>query len=289
MTDINIFHFDKSQLSFEDHGKANGYKYWYSSDLMKWLGYESNAAFQKAFNRALQACTALNIPIVENFSQVEREINGKKILDWKLSRYACYLTAMNGDPRKPQVARAQAYFVTVAQALESYIQDADNIERVVIRDEITEGEKSLTATAYSAGVQQYSLFQNAGYRGMYNMDMHRLKKRKGVPSDRSLLDFMGKDELAANLFRLTQTSAKIRNENIRGQRPLEDAAEKVGQKVRRTMHEISGTYPEYLTISQDIKQVKSGLKSTHREMRKLDKTKSPKALPAPSHTQQPQS
>jgi DNA-damage-inducible protein D len=107
------------------------------------------------------------------------------------------------------------------------------------------------------------------------MDLYKLRKRKGVVAKRTLLDFMGKEELAANLFRITQTEAKIRNERVKGQKNLEETAENVGRKVRKTMQEISGTNPESLPISQDIKQVRTGLKSTHRQLKKIDANKSP--------------
>jgi DNA-damage-inducible protein D len=242
---------------------------------MQWLGYETMSAFTKAINKAVNACTALNIPILENFLEENREISGKVERDYKLSRFACYLTAMNGDSRKPQVAKAQVYFASLAQTIQNYIQESENVERVIIRDEISDHEKSLSATAYQSGVVNYPFFQNAGYRGLYNMDLYKLRKRKGVVAKRTLLDFMGKEELAANLFRITQTEAKIRNERVKGQKNLEETAENVGRKVRKTMQEISGTNPESLPISQDIKQVRTGLKSTHRQLKKIDANKSP--------------
>lgn len=275
------FHFDEAKPNFEGQGRQNGFKYWLASSLMVWLGYDSQQAFNKALNKAIQACTALNIPILDNFVQERQIVDGKEEVVYKLSRFACYLTAMNGDSRKPQVAKAQAYFATVAQAVQHYLQEAENVERVLIRDEISEQEKSLTGIAFQAGVENYPLFQNAGYRGLYNMDLYKLRIRKGVSGKRTLLDFMGKEELAANLFRITQTEAKIRNENIRGQRPLENAAEAVGSKVRKAMIEISGTHPENLRISEDIRTVKSNLKSTHRQMKNLDKKPAPKRLPKP--------
>jgi len=117
------------------------------------------------------------------------------------------------------------------------------------------------------------LFQNSGYRGMYNMDISNLKRFKGVPSDRTTLDFMGKEELAANLFRITQTEAKIRNERVRGQRPLEAAAHDVGRTVRNTMIRTSGSRPENLPIATDITVVKKSLKTAHKEFAKLDRGK----------------
>jgi DNA-damage-inducible protein D len=270
MHDLQVFHFEENRTSFEDFGKTNGITYWYASDLLRMLGYESLTSFQKAINRAVTACTAAGIPIAENFIQDQREISGKMEMDYKLSRFACYLTAMNADPNKPQVAAAQTYFIALAESFRQYVQQADNVDRVLIRDEITDREKSLSGVARKSGVSDYALFQNAGYRGMYNMDLYKLRMRKGVDSDRSLLDFMGREELAGNLFRITQTEAKVRNHRIVGQRNLEIVAEQVGGKVRKTMRELSGTRPEDLPIAEDIKQVKSSLKRIHREFVKLD-------------------
>jgi DNA-damage-inducible protein D len=141
----------------------------------------------------------------------------------------------------------------------------------------------LSGTAKRAGVVEYGLFQNAGYRGLYNMDLFQIRRAKGVPEGRSPLDFMGKTELAANLFRVTQTQEKIQMEGIRGQPALEKAAHQVGRKVRSTMIEISGRRPEDLPPAEDIKQVHKKLKSSHREIRKLDKSGAGSAqLPPPS-------
>jgi DNA-damage-inducible protein D len=180
---------------------------------------------------------------------------------------------MNGDVKNPRVAAAQAYFITVAEAFRHYVQEADGVERVLVRTEVSERETALSGTAAARGVEQYAFFQNAGYRGMYNMDLSQIPRIKGIPDGRSPLDFMGKTELAANLFRLTQTEEKIRNEDLRGQRPLERAAEHVGKRVRSTMIDLSGTPPERLAPEQDIRQVRSGLKKAGREFARLDKPK----------------
>ena len=128
--------------------------------------------------------------------------------------------------------------------------------------------------AKKAGVSQYGYFQNAGYRGMYNVDLNTLKKMKGLAdTSRSLLDFMGKRELAGNLFRLTETEAKLKSENIHGQTAAENVAMKVGKKVRSLMMENTGTRPELLPLEGDIKSVHKGLKQTAKELSKLDKPK----------------
>lgn len=267
---LDLFHFDGDRLNFEGCGQQNGFKYWLASHLMECLGYTTMAPILKSVNNAIAACATLGIPITDNFQEVKTPEQSR---DWKLSRFACYMTVMNGDSRNPKVAQAQAYFITMAEAFRQYVQDSDNVERVLIRGEVSDREKALSGTASAHGVDNYAFFQNAGYRGMYNMDLAQVRVRKNVPTGRSPLDFMGKTELAANLFRITQTDEKIRNEDVRGQRPLERTAEHVGKKVRDTMISLSGTSPETLPPAPDIKKVQTGIKRSQREYQKLDAPK----------------
>jgi DNA-damage-inducible protein D len=267
----DVFHFDESKPDFNALANENGFTFWYATTMMNLLGYQSLDTFRKVIQRAISACTSLNIEILDNFVQEKRQVNGKNVSDYKLSRFACYLVAMNGDPKKLEVAKAQAYFAAIAEAFRRYVENADEVERILIRDEISDHEKSLSGIAKEAGVTKYGLFQNAGYLGMYNLHFNKLKKLKGVPENRSPLDFMGKEELAANLFRVTQTEAKMRNEEIKGQANAENAAFEVGKKVRKTMQEISGTTPENLPPSEDIRKVKSAIKSSQKDFAKIDK------------------
>lgn len=267
-----LFHFDDDRPSFEDYGDSNGFRFWFAGDLAEFLGYEALApSFSKIVNKAMAACGALNIPIPENFQEVSRELDGMEVRDWKLSRFACCLCAMKADQRKPAVRAAQAYFAAITAAFGRYVEETEGIERVVIRSEISEQESGLAATAHLAGVENYALFQNAGYRGLYNMNLKQLRSRRAVEDGRSPLDFMGPTELAANLFRITQTQEKIAKENVTGQTALEKTHESVGRKVREAMVEISGTRPEELPIFEDIKGTQKGLKGANRELRKLDK------------------
>jgi DNA-damage-inducible protein D len=277
MSQLDAFGFDDVGMNFESNSKENGFTFWYSSDLMGLLGYESSGSFQKAINKAMATCTSLNIPIIENFVQEIRIVEGKQVNDIKLSRFACYLTVMNGDTKKREVAKAQACFATLAGAVQHYLEEAEKVERLQIRDEISERETSLSSVVKQAGVAVYGYFQNAGYRGMYNKNISQLKQIRGVDGKRSLLDFMGKEELAANLFRITQTELKIKNEKIYGQSRLEDAAHEVGRKVRKTMIEISNVAPENLPKHEDINEVKKGLKKKGKELKLIDQKKKKKS------------
>jgi DNA-damage-inducible protein D len=273
-TSITAFGPTPEASEFEALGCENGHRYWWQSDLRRLLGYASSDGLDKAVGRAMAACTALGISVPENFEHCRRtREDGSSFPDVKLSRFACYLIAMNANPRKEEVAQAQAYFAGLAEIARQYIEKVEHVDRVLMRDEMADREMSLARTARAGGVDDYALFQNAGYRGLYNLNLNALKKRKGIPAGRTLLDFMGKEELAANLFRITQTESKIKKEEVRGQRNLEATAHSVGQQVRSTIRKIGGTMPEHLPASEDIKKVKSGMKKAHREIQKVDKPK----------------
>ncbi len=275
MSDLELFMKDFSGDNFENSSHENGFTFWFASDLMKLLGYENMGSFQKAINKAMTTCNTLNIPIMDNFLQVTQE--SRAGIDFKLSRFACYLTVMNADGKKPSVAMAQAYFATLAGAVHNYLEEANRVERLVVREEVSERESSLSSVVHRSGVENYGFFQNAGYRGMYNQNIRQLKMMRSIPENKSLLDYMGKEELAANLFRITQTELKIKQDNIYGQAALENTAETVGRKVRNTMKEISGVLPEQLTPQEEIKVVKSHLKARSKEIKALDKHKKKKS------------
>lgn len=272
LKEIDVFHFEDDNLNFNDLCHENGFTYWFARDYMQMLGYGSFESFRKAINKSMTTCMTIDIDTADNFQQVKREVDEHLVQDYKLSRFACYLVAMNADNKKPEVARAQAFFAATAETIRRYIDKAEDVERILIRDEISTHEKSLSGVAQKAGVsgQGYALFQNAGYRGLYNMNLKQLKNYKGLDPKKTLLDFMGKDELAANLFRITQTELKMRNEGIKGQANSERAAEDVGRRVRKTMLEISGAKPEDMELHEDIKKVKTALKSTGKGLNKLD-------------------
>ncbi len=269
MSDVTV-----SKLNnFEDFGQDNGVRYWYARDLANFLDYADYSTFRRAMNKATAACLELGIPIQENFVECERDVDGQNVRDLRLTRFACYLAAMNADVRKRRVAEAQAYFAGLAVAFQEYAQQVDGVERVVVRGELSDREKSLGGVAKASGVEQYGFFQNAGYRGMYNMNLNKLREIRSIPQNRSPLDFMGKRELAGNLFRITETEAEIKSKGVRGQSELEQAAESVGKRVRDVMKKSDGVAPEDIEPARDIREVRKTLKTTHRQFKKIDKKK----------------
>lgn len=273
--EVNVFHFEEENLNFNDIARENGFTHWYARDYMVMLGYESYDSFKKAINKAMTTCMTLDIDMLDNFQQLKRVVNESQVSDFKLSRFACYLVAMNADNKKVEVASAQAFFAASAETIRRYIDSTEDVERVLIRDEVSMHEKTLSTVAKQAGVagSGFALFQNAGYRGMYNMNLNNLKAYKGMAkTKRTLLDFMGKDELAANLFRITQTELKMKNDGVMGHRNSIATAELVGKKVRKTMLDISGVKPEDMELVEDIKKIKTSLKSTHKGLKKQDES-----------------
>ena len=265
MTELQILF---QEDSFEDSAIKNGVNLWNEADLMKALGYHSTESFKRVIQKAQQACLSLGIAIEESFVR-------QPDTTYRLTRFACYLIAINGDSKKPEVAAAQVYFAALADTFRSAIDQARDVDRVLIRDEVSAGEKSLSSTANRHGVENFAFFHNAGYRGMYNMNLNALLTKKGLGKGERLIDRMGKDEIAAHLFRITMTDAKIKNEGLKGQQQLETAAEKVGKHVRQSMIELSGQRPENLPVADPIKDVKNRLKTTNKQFKKLD-SKAPK-------------
>lgn len=261
---------DPDILGFESLAKSNGGLYWSARKFAKFLGYSDYKSFRRVIDRAVSACMRLRIPVTENFLGVQGIIDDQMVTDTKLSRFACYLVAMNADSRKEKVAKAQVYLAGLADSFREYLEASEDVDRLVIRGDIADEEKTLSAVAHSHAVLSYPFFQNAGYRGMYNMNLIDLKQLKQMPSSRSPLDFMYSTELAANLFRITQTKEKIQNEGITGQANLERAHQTVGRTIRNTMQELSGTLPETLPTAPDIKATEKRLRDAHRTLKKLD-------------------
>lgn len=266
----------QSDNEFEKASIENGGVFWYESDLMQMLGYQDVNNFRRLINNAMHTCAATNIMIEDHFIMTKNEKTGK--VEKKLSRFACYLIVTHADSRKQQVAAAKTYLAYFGATIHQMIFEKEQLERINTREEIKTEQKLLGGIAKDAGVTVYALFQNSGYMGLYNKSMRELKKYKGLPENAEILDFMGNTELAANLFRISQTRLKISKERIRGQQATERAAFDVGREVRITMQRITDTKPEDLPIEQNINEVKKSIKQTNKELRKLDQKKKEKSI-----------
>ena len=248
------------KLTFDDFKQENGNPHWWASDLMKMLGYANMKSFKKVINRAIKTLMTLNIDQYDNIAAESREINDKEIQDFKLTRFACYIIVMNGDTKKEEVAKAQVYFAEQTRKFELSLEKGEkNINRLLIREELKEGNKSLHSTIKEAGVDDYAKFTNAGYLGMYNMHSWQLANKRRVKSTK-LMDYMGRTELAANLFRVTQAEERIKNRNIKGQYNLEQTHRNVGKEVRDIVIKNVGKSPENLEQEKQLPDVKKRIK-----------------------------
>lgn len=272
-SDKQLAFLNDNETNFESCSHENGGVYWYASDFMQALGYKEFNIVMKPILKATQVCTNTGIDIQEHFVRFENKKNGKAFKDIKLTRFACYLVVMNADIKKQNVANAQAYFAAFTSTIQQYFIEQQDIERINLREHISEHEKSLNSVAKRAGVQNYAFFQNKGYLGLYNMSLSRLKELKGIPNNRTPFDFMGAEELGANIFRVTQTEAKIKRDNIRGQNNLEKTAYNVGEMVRNVLIQNGSDLPENLPPAEDIKHIRSDLKRTNKAFNKQDRTK----------------
>jgi DNA-damage-inducible protein D len=257
---------------FENLARENGVRYWNARDFMVELGYDTWSSFSQVINRSMASCAQLGIDITEVFIPLNYEEDGRSIQSFKLTRFACLLVTMHADSKKPQVSQAKVALAGIADALISQRIDSHLLERIEIRDELKQGESIMSGAAKAAGLQnhEYGIFKDAGIRGMYNMSLTQLVSHKGGPAGKVLYDFMGKTELAANLFRVTQTAERISNQGVKGLPGVTKTAHSVGAEVRGVMLRSSGVAPEHLPLEEDISKVKSRLKSTQKQMHKLD-------------------
>lgn len=270
MTDLTN-NIDNEEFSeFENLKNKGDVDFWWASDLMKLMNYPNMKAFHKVIDKTTKTFVTLNIPYYENIIPEMNTVDGTLIQDFKLTRFACYISVMNGDTKKVEVAQAQAYFATQTRKFELSLQNSNEIDRLLIRDEITEGNKALASTAQKAGLTDFARFQNAGYRGMYNMFSVQLEKLRGVKKGK-LMDNMGRTELAANLFRITQTEEKIKNNNITGQNNLEQTHFEIGREVRNIVVKNVGKTPENLPQAKELPEVKKEIKKGYKNMTKNDK------------------
>ena len=266
MSDIMTY----SEQTFEDikHINEYGEEYWYARELQVVLEYVQWRNFAEAIERAKLACKNSGFKIDDHFADVSKTISmpkgaHKEIPDCMLSRYACYLIVMNGDPRKEVIAVGQTYFAVKTrqqELIENYSELSEDQKRLAIRNEMIVHNKSLAEAAQMAGVvepKDYAIFQNKGYQGLYGgLGAKEIHERKGLKKSQKILDHMGSTELAANLFRATQTDEKLRRENIQGKQAAYEAHYEVGKKVRQTIKELGGTMPEDLpTPAKSISQI----------------------------------
>lgn len=262
---------------FEEAAQADedGVDYWYGRDLQKLLGYLEYRNFQPVIQRAMEACRNSKQSVENHFVQVHEMVEigsnaERQISDFKLTRYASYLIAQNGDSRKKPIAFAQTYFAIQSRRQE--VQDEsqqypplnEEHKRLLLRDEIKSHNKNLASAAKGAGVEthlDFAVFQTFGYKGLYGgLDKSGILGRKGLAAKSNPLDHMGSTELAANLFRATQAEDKLKREQTKGKIRANQLHFEVGNKVRQTIRDLGGTMPENLPAAENIEKVARRLK-----------------------------
>lgn len=261
-----------SNLSFESLKKLNehGIEYWSARDLQPCLGYSQWRYFENTLKKAIKSCRQSGNDPAHHFAGVRKQIQFGKgatqmVEDYHLSRFACYLIAQNGDPRKPEIAQAQKYFAIQTRRQEISDQMAADLERLETRQQASVEFKALSGAAREAGVQDkmFGIFHDAGYKGLYGgLGVDAIKSRKGILPKENLMDRMDTTELIANQFRMSQTREKLKRENIRNQRDAMETHEMVGKKVRSAIEEIGGTLPENIPPAEPIKKVEKRLKTS---------------------------
>lgn len=267
---MNISKSQKNTFEEIKHISDDGQEYWLTRELAKVLDYSEYRHFKPVIEKAKTACQNSKYKISDHFEDVldmveigsgaERELD-----NLKLSRYACYLIVQNSDPRKEIIARGQSYFAiqTRKQELESdsnFKGLNEDQKRLLLRNELKEHNKNLASAAKDAGVQaglEFAVFQDHGYKGLYGgLKAKDIHSKKQLKKSQQILDHMGSTELAANLFRATQTEEKLRREKIKGKTKANQTHFEVGKKVRETIKELGGTMPEELPAPEkSIKQI----------------------------------
>ena len=276
MKDLEEFE-DYTNQTFEDikHIDENGVEFWYARELMSILQYAKWQNFRKIIDKAMITCENSEISTKDCFTNVSKPIisgKGKEELieDYKLTRYACYLIAQNGDSRKKVIALAQTYFAIQTRKQEltekEYSLLTEDEKRFYQRDLTRKGNYSLNQTAKKAGVKNFDRFHNYGYKGLYNGETaDDIAKRKGLRYREDILDNMGSDELIANLFRISQTEQKLKKDNIQTEREANQTHYNVGRIVRKAIQEAGGTMPE------DLPTPKKSLRELEKEKKNIKK------------------
>ena len=264
---------------FEDikHIDENGIEFWYARELQNVLDYKEWRKFENVINKAKQACENSNISTFEHFvdaDKLSKRANNAEVMinDYKLTRYACYLIAQNGDSRKKVIALAQTYFAVQTRKQEitekEYSMLTEDEKRFYQRNLTRKGNYSLNQAAKKAGVKNFDKFHNAGYKGLYNGETaDDIAKRKGLRYREDILDNMGSDELIANLFRISQTEQRLKRDNIDTEKKACDTHNKIGKIVRKAIKEAGGTMPEELpTPKKSLKQLE---KENNKQLNKI--------------------
>lgn len=258
------------------HINEFGQEYWSARELQKALEYTQWRRFEELIERAKTACKNSGFNVPDHFADVGKMVelgsgSNREISDIELSRYACYLIVQNGDSRKEVIALGQTYFAVKTrqqELIENYEELSEEQKRLAVRNEMKKHNTSLADAAHDAGVikpMDYAIFQNYGYMGLYGgLKAKDIKERKGLKKSQEILDYMGSTELAANLFRATQTEEKLRRENIKGKAEANNTHFEVGKKVRQTIQELGGTMPE------DLPTTKKSIKQIDNEQKKLE-------------------
>jgi DNA-damage-inducible protein D len=237
----------------------NGKEYWMARDVQPILGYQNWQNFEKVIEKAKIACESTGVNPDKHFIDVNKKITAGKGAeidkgDYFLSRLACYLIAMNGDPSKPEIGMAQAYFAVQTRKQEEFDQLTEDEKRLELRQRVRDHNRILSSAAKQAGVENFPRFQDAGYRGLYGgLGLRAIKTKKGISFKDDLLDRAGRSELAANDFRITQTEERLAGELNCGENAAVEIHHMVGEKVRKTIKELGGTMPENLAAEPHIK------------------------------------
>ena len=264
-----------TEKMFEDikHIDEVGNEYWHARELQVALEYKRWNNFHKVIKQAMISCKNSDIDICGQFLEIGKlsiNVNGgkRRIIDYKLSRYACYLIAQNGDSRKKTIALAQTYFAIQTRNQEltekEYSMLTEDEKRFYQRNLTRKGNYSLNMVARNVGVRNFDKFHNAGYKGLYNGETaNDIAKRKNLRYREDILDNMNEDELVANLFRINQTKQKLLKDKVQGESNASDIHYEVGKKVRKAIKDIGGTMPE------DMPTPKKSLKELEKENKKL--------------------
>ena len=257
-----------SPSPFESIRRVNaaGNESWSSREFAKVLGYSDYRNFERVIEDARTACFNSGQRVDDHFVEITDMIEigkgGKRpVRTIMLSRYACYLAIQNADPAKEIVAQGQTYFANQTRRQELSDEEIEEGRRLLLRQEMKQHNNQLAAAAKDAGViepRDYAIFQNHGYMGLYGgMGAQDIHRHKGLKKSEQILDHMGSTELAANLFRATQTEEKLRRDKIKGKTQANATHREVGAKVRQTIKELGGTMPENLPPAESIKKIES--------------------------------